>query len=108
MSACDGDQGNVYQVDTLIQLSVTFYNTALNLPADPFAVSLFVQDPSGNVTQIASSSIVRTGVGAYYSNFMPTGPGPWTYKWRGNGPTSVQATSPDTSFFVKASELITS
>jgi hypothetical protein len=108
MSACDGDDGNVYQVDTLVQLSVTFYNTALNLPADPSAVSLFVQDPNGVVTQIASNLIVRTGVGAYYSNFMPTGPGEWTYKWRGSGPTSVQATSPDVTFFVKASELITS
>lgn len=102
---CSGDEGNVYEVDTLIQLNVTFYNTQLNLPADPTTVALFVEDPSGNVTQIPSNLITRTGVGTYYSDFMPSGPGEWTYKWQGSG-TSVLATSPDTSFFVRASALI--
>lgn len=97
---------NRYQEQTLIQLSVIFYNVALNLPADPSTASLFVEDPSGNVTQIASGNIVRTGVGTYYSNFFPTGPGLWKYKWQGSG-TSVQATSPDTAFFVVASDFQT-
>jgi hypothetical protein len=101
-------KGNVYEIDTQIQLGVSFYNTVLNLPADPFTVSLFVEDPSGNVTQIAPNLITRTGTGLYSSLFMPTGPGQWVYKWRGSGPTSVQATTPDMPFFVKASELITS
>ncbi len=104
---CAGDV-DVFQVDTLVKLAVTFYNVDLDVPADPVTVSLFVQDPTGVVTQIAANMITRTGVGAYFSDFMPTGPGPWTYKWRGSGVTSVQATSPDTQFFVKASELITS
>lgn len=103
MSSCG--KGNIYQVDTLVQLNVTFYNTQLNLPADPSIVSLFVEDPTGVVTQIPSNFIVRTGTGTYYSDFLPTGPGQWTYKWQGSG-TSVLATSPDTSFFVRASELI--
>lgn len=93
-----------YQIDTLIQLNVTFYNTALNEPADPTTVALFVEDPDGTVSEIASNQIVRTGTGAYYSNFLPTGPGLWTYKWQGTG--NVVATSPDTQFFVAASELI--
>lgn len=95
---------NVYQVDTLIQLNVVFYNTALNVPADPTAVSLFVEDPAGTVTQVASNQIVRTGVGAYYSDFLPTGPGRWAYKWQGTG--NVIATSRDTSFLIKGSELV--
>jgi hypothetical protein len=96
---------NQYQVDTLIQLSVIFYNVAANLPADPSAVTLYVEDPTGIVTQIPGSNIVRTGTGTYYSNFMPTGPGLWKYKWQGSG-TSVQATSPDTPFFVRSSDFL--
>jgi hypothetical protein len=95
---------NVYQVDTLIQLGVTFYNTALNVPADPLTVALFVEDPTGVVTEIATNLLVRTGVGAYYSNFMPTMPGEWVYKWQVTG--NVEATSRDTRFYVKASDLI--
>lgn len=96
---------NVYQIETTIRLSVTFYNVALNLPADPSGVALFVQDPSGNVTQIPSGDIVRTGVGEYYSDFLPSAAGNWTYKWQGSG-TSVVATSRDTEFFVEASGLV--
>ena len=97
---------NRYQQQTLIQLSVIFYNVALNLPADPSTVSLWVEDPTGVVTQISGSDIVRTGTGTYYSNFMPTGPGLWKYKWQGSG-LSVQATSPDTEFFVVGSDFLT-
>ena len=96
---------NVYQIETTIRLSVAFYNTALNLPADPSMVSLFVEDPDGVVTQIPSGDIVRSGVGAYYSDFLPTSAGQWTYKWQGSG-TSVVATSRDTKFFVQLSALV--
>lgn len=95
---------NVYQVHTIVQMNVTFYNTLLNQPADPTTVALFIEDPSGNVTQVAANLIVRTGVGAYYSNFLPTAPGEWTYKWQGTG--NVVATSPDVEFLVAGSELI--
>jgi hypothetical protein len=93
-----------YQIDTLIQLNVVFFNVQLNQPADPVTVSLFVEDPSGTITEIASNLIVRTGVGSYYSNFLPTGPGVWTYKWQGTG--NVIATSKDKSFLVQASDLV--
>lgn len=96
---------NVYQVATLIQLTVTFYDVASNMAADPTTVALFVEDPSGNVTEIASDLIVRTGVGAYYSLFLPSSPGLWTYKWQGSGNTVI-ATSPDTRFMVKGSALV--
>lgn len=98
------DNGNVYQTDTLLQLGVTFYNTALNQPADPTTVALFVEGPDGNVTEIASNLIVRTGVGTYYSNFLPSAPGDWSYKWQGSG--NVVATTRDTPFAVQASQLI--
>lgn len=95
---------NVYQVDTTIQLNVTFYNTALNQPADPTAVSLFVESPAGIVSQIPSNLISRSGTGAYSSEFLPTSPGLWVYKWQGTG--NVTASSRDTRFLVKGSELI--
>jgi hypothetical protein len=95
---------NCYQVDTTIQLNVTFYNTALNQPADPAVVSLFVEDPSGDVTQVPANQISRTGVGTYISEFLPSSPGCWTYKWQGTG--NVMATSRDTRFFVQASDLV--
>ena len=95
-----------YEIDTQLQLNGYFFNVALNVPADPTTVSLFVEDPTGDVTQIASDLIFRTGVGVYGSIFLPTGPGLWKYKWQGVG--NVQATSPDTRFLVKASTLITS
>jgi len=96
---------NQYQTRTLIQLSVTFYNVAANVPADPQTVTLWVEDPFNVVTQV--TNIVRTGVGTYYANFLPTYPGVWKYKWQGIGSTGVIATSPDTSFFVQASDFAT-
>lgn len=105
--------GNIYQVDTLIQLNVTFLNVPTNMPADPTAVSLFISDPSGNETEVTYNPgpIVRTGVGVYYYQFTPTptppattAAGTWTYKWQGTG--AVIATSRDTNFLVQASDLI--
>jgi hypothetical protein len=96
---------NNYETHTLIALSVIFYNVQMNIPADPTTVSLWVEDPTGVVTQVSSLNIVRTGVGTYYANFMPTSPGLWKYKWEGSG-TSVQATSPDTAFFVRSSDFL--
>ncbi len=96
---------NCYQVETLIQMNVTFYDVALNLPADPVTVSLFVEDPNGNVSQIPANAINRTGTGAYNSMFLPTMPGQWAYKWQGTG--NVMATSRDGCFFVQASDMVT-
>lgn len=96
--------GTIYQVDTLIQMNVVFYNVALNQPADPVTVSLFVEDPTSTVTEIDPSLIVRTGIGMYYSNYLPAAPGVYTYKWQGQG--NVIATSKDRSFMVQASDLV--
>lgn len=99
----------IYPIDTLVQMNVTFYDVARQLPADPFEVLLFVQDPSGNVVQLPSplypnSPIVKQGIGKYYCDFLPYAPGRWKYKWRGliNG---VVATSKDTAFIVVGSNL---
>lgn len=94
---------NIYQIDTAIQLNGSFINATNGAPIDPTVVTLVIEDPSGTLTTI-TSSIVRTGIGAYYYIFTPSGPGKWTYKWQGTG--AAVATSRDTSFIVKASDLI--
>jgi len=97
---------NIYQVETLLQLNVTFFNVEANLPADPQEALLFIEAPDGTVTQADPSQIVRTGVGAYFYNFLPPGPGVWTYKWQGTGVSSVIATSKDRCFLVQGSALV--
>jgi hypothetical protein len=98
---------NEYQVDTQIQLNGTFYNVGLNVLADPSTISLFIEDPSVNVTEytLGVNPIVKTGVGTYFMLFVPPSPGEWTYQWQGTG--NVIATSRPTRFFVRASALIT-
>ena len=95
---------NIYQIETMIRLNGTFYDVSLNLPADPITVALFIESPSAVVSQVPSNQIVRTGTGAYYSNFLPTAPGVWTYKWQGSG--NIIATSKDRRFLIRASALV--
>jgi hypothetical protein len=98
---------NEYQVATLVGVFVQFYQVppgAAPVPADPTTVQLFIEDQTGNVTQIPTSQIARTGVGAYTSNLLPTEAGLWKYKWQGTG--TVIVTSKDGAFFVKASDMV--
>lgn len=98
---------NKYEIDTQIEVVGTFLNVSPNVPsvpADPTAVTLYVLDPSGNETQHTyPGDVVRNGIGLYSFTFVPSGPGIWTYKWQGAG--QVIATSRDTLFFVRASNL---
>jgi hypothetical protein len=100
---------NRYEIDTQVQVNVTFLAVSINVPpvpADPSGVALFISDPDGNETQVGydPGPVQRTGIGLYFYTFVPSGPGEWTYKWQGTG--NVIATSRDTRFFVKASSLI--
>ncbi len=96
---------NKYQIDTQIQLNGTFYNVGLNVLADPSTAMLFIEDPSGVVSEYGPGPpVVRTAVGVYYMLFVPPSPGQWSYQWQGTG--AVIATSKVTRFFVQASDLI--
>ena len=99
---------NFYEIDTQLQINATFMNVGLNVPADPTTVTLFLLDPLGNETSVGYNPgpISRTGVGLYNYLFTPSTVGTWTYKWQGTG--NVIATSRDTKFTVRASNLITS
>ena len=92
-----------YDIDTQIQVSVSFANTFTGAPADPSTVTLYLTDPHGNA-QTLVGPIVRDGVGQYHYTFTPAVSGVWTYKWQGTG--AVIITSPDTQFTVRSSALI--
>lgn len=91
---------NKYQLDTVIQLTGTFYNVALNQLADPTMVVVIIEDPQGNVT-VNDSGVGHPSLGVYTFDFVPSGPGIWLYKWQGTG--LVIATSKDTRFVVQKS-----
>ena len=96
-------KGNCYEALTRIEMTGQFYNVAQNVLADPTSVSLFIEDPSGDVTEITNTT--RVSVGVYTYLFVPTAPGQWKYKFQGYGTVNspVIATSPDVWFFVKTS-----
>lgn len=107
--ASQGDQavdfsGNVYPNETEVILTGLFYQGTT--PADPTTINLFLQDPSGNVTEYTypTTGMSRSSEGAYAYSFTPSGPGVWAYKWQGTG--AVVATSFDRSFMVLASALL--
>lgn len=91
---------NIYQIDTLIQLSGGF--TDLNgAPADPTTVTLLVRNPAGYEVTYSGSDITHVGTGSYSIQITPTLSGTWIYKWEGTG--AVIATSADTPFYVEPS-----
>lgn len=95
---------NTYQIDTVIQINANFYDVGLNQLLDPTVIGLFLLDPLGNEVVVDPKTIVRTGTGQYYYNFIPSSPGCWAYTWRATG--AVVATSREERFFVQGSEII--
>lgn len=92
---------NIYEVDTAVQLSVAFTNSA-GSPADPTTVNLFLYDPCGVVTEHTSTSgVVHDGTGAYHYVFLPPSVGVYSYKWQGQG--AIEVTSPDIYLQVRQS-----
>jgi hypothetical protein len=108
-SLSEGAEGvlmGTYDIDTTIQLTGTFANALTGQLADPTTITLYVQPPEGPPQQYVygSSAIVRTAQGTYAFILTPSESGIWTYKWQGTGAVSV--TSPDTTFTVRQSQLI--
>lgn len=95
---------NEYEIDTAIRLSGLFENVDLGVAADPLAVTLYIEDPTGSTTVLGMPPITRDGTGAYSYLLVPSLSGTWIYKWRGVG--NVIATSPDTIFVVNPSFVI--
>ncbi len=95
-----------YEIDTPIQIEGVFLDALNNVYVDPTEVQIFVKDPAGVIVDYTTidGSVIRKGAGHYTFTFEPNQAGTWTYKWQGTG--LAPATSPDTTFTVNASVLI--
>lgn len=88
---------------SLITLSVAITNQKTGLPADPTEVQLAVTQPDGSVVIFSylDGQVIRDGVGLYHYDYLPPGPGRYSYAWEGTGAVAVGTC--DTPFFVDAS-----
>lgn len=95
-----------YEIDTSIQIEGVFLDSLNNVYADPTEVQLFIKDPNGAIIDYTTldNTVIRESIGHYIFTFIPDVSGTWTYKWQGTG--AYQATSPDSTFTIEASELI--
>lgn len=98
---------NEYEVGALVRVTGTF--TDSNGAADPTAITLYVKDPSGSITELTydsdvSSDIASSGTGVFYSDIDIDESGKWFYKFKGTG--AVQAAS-TYWFTVKREEIST-
>jgi hypothetical protein len=92
-----------YEIDTTVQLNVTFSELG-GIPFDPSAITLFLEDPTGNETTVSMGSLTHGGTGVWSYQFTPAISGTWVYKFQGSGNCAV--TTPDTKFVVRRSALI--
>jgi len=92
-----------YDIDTNVQIRVTFSNAITGQPIDPTVVNLFLVPPIGAIQNFAlgSSAIIRENIGVYSFTFTFAISGTWTYKWQGTG--AVVATSPDSKIVINPS-----
>lgn len=76
-----------FHVGALVRLKATFTNATL--PIDPAAVSIFVADPAGDVTEYTyggEGTIVKESPGVYYLDFsIPDQPGIWYWRAQSTG-----------------------
>lgn len=95
---------NTYQIDTLVQLSTTFYAADGVTLVDPTDVVLFVRPPDQIRTEYTGGQITKVSTGVYMMQITTTQSGQWSYKWQGSG--TVVITSEDQFFKVAKSTLI--
>jgi hypothetical protein len=79
---------NVYPVNELVQMSVTFATAEGALPVDPSDVTLTLTPPDCDapvVLDYAQGQITRAGVGEYYAQYVLSVGGLWIYRWQGTG-----------------------
>lgn len=94
---------NVYDIDTSVTVQSAF-SQSTGSAIDPSTVTLYVRDPTGAVTTIAMGSLTHVGTGVWAYNINANVSGTWFYKFQGAG--NVVVTSPDASFLIRSSKLI--
>lgn len=94
---------NVYDLDTLIELTGTF-TTSAGAPINPTTVTLRLRTPDGIVTTYTGAQLGNPAVGVFTLDFQATQSGPHIYKWQGAG--NVEITNPDAYFSVNPSAVL--
>ena len=86
----------MYAIGQTVRLTCAFATVA-GVATDPTAVSVIVDDPTGNQTTYASPT--KDSTGNYHQDVVPTSAGQWRYRWAGTGAVAAVAES---AFLVKA------
>lgn len=71
-----------YEVGDSVRLEVEFRD-ATGALADPTAVQVKVEDPSGTETTYTDET--KDAVGQYHKDILASAPGTWHYRWEGSG-----------------------
>ena len=86
-------------IDTDVQLEVTFTAVVGGALVDPPTVTLYLENPAGTQTTLVYPvGIVRESTGIYSSVVTGNASGPWNWKWQGSG--GVNVTTIDGKFYV--------
>jgi hypothetical protein len=90
-----------YDKGDLVRLTATF--TVSDVNTDPTAVTLKIQDPSGNETTYtyALGQITKTATGQYRYDLTIDETGYWYYRWEGTGAVVASA---EAHLLVRATE----
>lgn len=76
---------NAYDVGDVVRLTGTFAVGGTN--TDPSTVTLYVEDPGGNVATLtyADEELTKSGTGVYYYDQAIDEAGLWKYRFVGTG-----------------------
>jgi len=74
----------VYDIGDTVRMQATFRNLSEALTT-PTTTTLYVQDPSGNVSTIANASLSSGGTGVKYYDFTVDEAGTWWYRFKAAG-----------------------
>jgi hypothetical protein len=91
-----------YPPDTRVRVFVEF--DVGGTLTDPTTVQLDVRDPNGGITTYtyAGAQVTKDAVGKYHKDIVPSTPGRWFYKFRGDG--DCEATD-ESSFRVRDDQI---
>lgn len=82
---------NAYDIGDVARISGAFTDIDGN-PADPGAITLSIEDPDGEVAEVAyPGTIVKDSTGAYHYDVPLTLAGFWEYRWVGTGAVAAAA-----------------
>ena len=96
-----GTPVNIYDIDSVTTLSVSFDVTSNSSPVDPTTVSLVIKAPDGTVTTVTPT---RISTGVYSYNLSLVEAGYYYYKFYGTGNLTA---SDDGTLFVRESPTLT-